>query len=76
MRADGTHSMPATPTPKRNHPVRSATFVNLREKYNDNVIVLAARIGPSEVAKMLTIERMSRIRSRFHSGQFYSSLAK
>ena len=63
--------MPAIPTPKRKYPVRMAIFVNLISKTNDNVKVFAARMGPREVAKIETTERMRRITSRFHRGQFY-----
>lgn len=70
IRADGTHSMPAIPTPKRKYPVSSAIFVNLTTKTKESVIVFAARIGPRDVAKIATTERIMRITSRFHSGQF------
>jgi hypothetical protein len=33
-------------------------------------------MGPREVAKMETTERMSKITSRFHSGQFYDISAR
>jgi len=62
--------MPAMPTPKRKYPVRTAIFVNLTTNTIDNVKVFAARIGPRDVAKIETTERMMRIMSRFHRGQF------
>jgi hypothetical protein len=62
--------MPAIPTPKRKYPVSSATFVNLTTKTKESVMVFAARIGPRDVAKIETTERIRRITSRFHSGQF------
>jgi hypothetical protein len=68
--AEGTANMPATPTPSKKYPVRIATWSNSREKYNDKVIVFAASIGPRQVAKIETTERMTRITSRFHRGQF------
>jgi hypothetical protein len=71
IRADGTHSVPAIPTPKRKYPVRTAILVKLTTKINDNVKVFAARMGPRDVAKIETTERMRRIISRFQSGQFY-----
>ncbi len=69
--ADGTHKMPAIPTPKRKYPVRMAIFVNFRENIRERVRVFAAKIGPRDVAKIETTERMRRITSRFQSGQFY-----
>jgi len=68
--AEGTNSIPATPTPKRKYPVRIAIFVNGRLKYKDRVKVFAARIGPRQVANIETRDRMRRIMSRFHKGQF------
>lgn len=40
----------------------------------DMVIVSAARIGPSEVAKTADIEKRAVMRSRRHNGQFSGSL--
>jgi len=45
-------------------------LLNLVLKSRDNVKVFAARIGPSEVAKIETTERIVIIMSRFHRGQF------
>jgi hypothetical protein len=67
---EGTKKIAATPTPSRKYPVKIAIFVNASSKCNDKVKVLAARIGPREVAKIETTERMRRIISRFHRGQF------
>ena len=69
-RADGTHNIPATPTPKRKYPVSSAIAVNLTTKTKERVIVFAARIGPRDVANMETTQRITRMISRFHNGQF------
>ena len=67
---EGTKNIAATPTPSRKYPVRIAIFVNASSKCNDKVKVLAARIGPRDVAKIETSERMKSIKSRFHKGQF------
>lgn len=40
----------------------------------ERVRVLAARIGPSAVAKMAVMDRMKVMRSRFHIGQLSGSL--
>jgi hypothetical protein len=45
--------------------------VNFVTKTKERVMVFAARIGPKDVAKIETIERIMRMISRFHSGQFW-----
>ena len=44
--------------------------MNLVTKTKESVMVFAARIGPRDVAKIETTERIMRMISRFHSGQF------
>lgn len=68
--ADGTANMPATPTPRRKYPVSSAICVNFVLKNRDSVRVLAASMGPRDVAKTEVRDRITRIASRFHKGQF------
>jgi hypothetical protein len=71
--ADGTKNIDAIATPSKYHPVRIAILVNLRRKYKDKVKVFAARMGPRQVAKIETMDRIVTIRSRFHNGQFRGS---
>lgn len=40
------------------------------------VTILAAKMGPRQVARMLTAERMKRIVSRLASGQFYPLVSR
>jgi hypothetical protein len=68
--ADGTANMPAMPTPSRKYPVKTAICVKGVLKTRESVRVLAARIGPREVAKTEVTERMMRMTSRFQRGQF------
>lgn len=44
------------------------------EKSRETVMVLAARIGPRQVARMPAKQRMKVMRSRLHKGQFKGSL--
>lgn len=74
MRPEGTKKMAAKPQPSRKYPVNSATGVKLIWNHTDSVRVLAARMGPSAVAKMAVTESTKVIRSRCHSGQFRGSL--
>lgn len=50
--------------------MRIAIFEKGSSKYSDSVMVFAARIGPSAVARMATRAITSRVISRFHKGQF------
>ena len=63
----------AQPTPSRYQPVSSATPVKGMMKSKVSVRVLAAKMGPREVAKMAVRDRTKVIRSRFHSGQLSGS---
>jgi hypothetical protein len=54
----------------RKYPVSIAINVNGTSKMRESVKVLAARMGPREVAKTEVRQRMLRIKSRFHKGQF------
>ena len=74
MRPEGTTMKAAAPTPKRYQPVSSATPVKGMMKSKVRVRVLAARMGPREVAKMAVRDRTKVMRSRFHSGQLSGSL--
>jgi hypothetical protein len=74
MRPVGTKIKADRPTPRRYHPVSSAICANFLEKSSDSGSVLAARIGPSDVAKMAVRDRMKVMRSRFHRGQLRGSL--
>jgi hypothetical protein len=66
--------MAATPVPRSKYPVRTAIFVKGSSKCSDRVKVLAARIEPKQVAKIEMKERMKRMTSRFHKGQFWSTI--
>lgn len=50
-----------------------ATDVNVVSKIVATIIVLLARMGPREVAKIAARDRMKVMRSRRHSGQFRGS---
>ena len=73
MRPVGTKMKAERPTPRRYHPVSSATCANFLEKSSDRGSVLAARMGPNDVAKMAVRDRMNVIRSLFQRGQFRGS---
>jgi hypothetical protein len=45
--------------------------VNASSKNKESVKVFAARMGPRQVAKTEVNDRMTRMTSRFHKGQFY-----
>lgn len=61
---------PATPTPSKCHPVKSAILVKLSLKWSVKVSVFAARSGDRVDAMMDSAQRTPQITSRFHSGQF------
>ena len=69
-RADATKMKPATPTPSRWYPVRSATSVKGSLNHRAKVIVLAASKGERVDAIKDIRHSIRRIESRFHSGQF------
>lgn len=73
MRPDGTKKMAPAPHPSKKYPVRSATLVKSLPKRREIVIVLAARIGPSAVARMPAKQRRKVIKSRRKSDQFKGS---
>lgn len=73
MRPDGTKKIAPAPQPSKKYPVNRATFVKSFEKSRDIVIVLAARIGPSAVARIPAKQSRKVIRSRRKSDQFNGS---
>jgi hypothetical protein len=68
--ADATQSILEIPTPNRKYPVNRAMYVNGSPNQSDSVKVFAASIGPKDVAKTETIDRITTIISRFQRGQF------
>ncbi len=64
IRLEGTKKKPAMPHPSRKYPVRIATRVNSTLNHSDKVMVFAARMGPSAVAKMAVSDGMNVMRSR------------
>jgi hypothetical protein len=63
---------PPIATPSKCHPVNNATSSNLRLYRIASVTDVAARRGESVVRMMARTDRINKIRSRLHSGQFYT----